>query len=604
LRWLPNFLFDRKYRLIHAVIVTTAVVVHGMLHYLTYIPDFRQVIGSLPYFRLHILHEAEFLLIIVYAALTLRWKGGAVVTIVTGLTSIPFILAPYIFGRDPRPDELRDNSIQVAFILGMATLMVLFIETAQRDRERVAAHARRLTSLAAVSRASAESPETKVAVGHAVAVIQQTLPKSAILAYLFSQQSPDRLTPAGIAGGSGTWERGAPSLKIDAAGVRTLRNEQSPPLEALPEPLADLRAAFPAGTKRIVTMPMNAHDEFIGLLIAGLPQGAPPRTDLDFLRSAAGQMALVVRNTQLYEDERRAHRQVVKQERLTALGQIASGIAHDINNALSPVLGFSDLMMSNPEDLQDQEMALRYLKSINTNAKDIAAMVRRLRGFYVNTESEDDFDAVEMKSLIDEAILTTQPRWKDQALAAGIEIQVTQAVEETPPAFGDPSELREVLVNLILNATDAMPKSGSITVSLRPEGSWVVLEVADTGKGMSEETRMRCFEPFFSTKEGRGRGLGLAVTYGIIKRHKGKIDVASAPDEGTTFTIRLPTYQRSAEENVMKSLGTSARPLSLLVVEDEEDIRFMLSQFISRDGHTAVTAKDGREGFDLFRSRA
>ncbi len=564
MRWLTDFLFDRKYRLIHAVIVVTAVLVHGLMHYLTYIPDVRAVIGNLPYFRLHILHEAEFLLIIVYAALTLRWKAGAAVTIFTAMTSIPFILTPFIFGREPRLDELRDNSIQVAFIIGMAALMVLFIETAQRDRERVAAHARRLTSLAAVSRASAESPKTKEAVRHAVTVVQQTLPRSAVLAYVFGPQSPDILLSAGYAGISESQAESVRSLKMDAAAARLLRSEQSGTPAELPQPLTSLRQVLPSSAKRIVSIPMNAQDEFVGLIIVALPEGKPPKTDLDFLRSAAGQLALVVRNTQLYEDEQRAHRQVVQQERLTALGQMASGIAHDINNAIAPVLGFSDLMMSHPGELNDKEMTARYLKSINTNAKDIAQMVRRLRGFYLPTEHDDDFDAVEMASLIDEAITTTEPRWKDQAMAAGIEINVVRHLGKTPPVNGDPSELREILVNFILNAVDSMEKSGTITLSLRTESSWVVLEISDTGKGMSEETQQRCFEPFFSTKDGRGRGLGLAVTYGIIKRHRGKIDVSSTPGQGTTFTIQLPAYEKKAEGGQVKNIdAVVSKPVTM-----------------------------------------
>ena len=601
MRWLTDFLFDRKYRLIHAVTIITAVLVHGLMHYLTYIPDVREVIGNLPYFRLHILHEAEFLLIIVYAALTLRWKAGAAVTIFTALTSIPFILAPFIFGRDPRVDELRDNSIQVAFIIGMAALMILFIETAQRDRERVTAHARRLTSLAAVSRASAGSPETKEAVGHAVAVVQQTLPESAVLAYVFSPHSPDTLVSAGYAGVSESQAEKVRSLRLDAAGARLLRSEQSGTPAELPLPLVPLREVLPSAAKRIVSMPMNAQDEFVGLMTIALPQAKPPKTDLDFLRSAAGQLALVVRNTQLYEDEQRAHRQVVQQERLTALGQMASGIAHDINNALAPVLGFSDLMMSHPGELQDQEMTARYLKSINTNAKDIAQMVKRLRGFYVHGETDDDFDAVEMASLIEKAITTTEPRWKGQALAAGIEITVARHIEKTPPVNGDPSELREILVNFILNAADAMEKSGTITLSLRPEGSWAVLEVSDTGKGMSKETQEHCFEPFYSTKDGRGRGLGLAVTYGIIKRHRGKIEVSSAPGHGATFTIRLPAYETKTQEAPAAASGPEMGKLSILVADDEEDIRHMLAKFMSLDGHTVVTAKDRQEALEAFK---
>ena len=180
-----SFFLNPKHRRLHVTIVATALVVHGLLHYLTYIPAVQPVVGNLPYFRLHVLHEAEFLLIIVYAAITLRWKGAAGALAFTAFTSVPFILTPYIFGREPRPDELRDQAIQVGFILLMGGLMIYFIENASRERDQVSAHAKRLSALAEVSRTASASLDPHVAVGSTLPIVRNTLGGQAVLAYAY-----------------------------------------------------------------------------------------------------------------------------------------------------------------------------------------------------------------------------------------------------------------------------------------------------------------------------------------------------------------------------------------------------------------------------------
>ena len=166
--------------------------------------------------------------------------------------------------------------------------------------------------------------------------------------------------------------------------------------------------------------------------------------------------------------------------------------------------------------------------------------------------------------LIGQAISLTQPRWQTQAIAAGCEIVVAADLGEIPMVAGDPAELREVFTNMIFNAVDAMPEGGGITLCTRAEGGTVVLQISDTGTGMSEGVQRRCLEPFFTTKGSRGTGLGLAMVFGIIHRHGGVIDIASEVGKGTTFTLRLPATAVEGASNPA-AVAAVPRPLHILV---------------------------------------
>ena len=201
--------------------------------------------------------------------------------------------------------------------------------------------------------------------------------------------------------------------------------------------------------------------------------------------------------------------QVLQQERLRAMGQMASGIAHDFNNSLSPIVGFAELLMRTPD--LPKETAQTYAQLINTAALDAASVIRRLRELYRDRAETVVDGSVDLARCIDEVVALTQPRWKNQALGQGIGISVDKRVADVPLISGDAAGIREMLANLIFNAVDAMPQGGTITVRARPENGHVRLEVSDTGTGMSEEIRQRCLEPFFSTKGQHGTGLGLSL---------------------------------------------------------------------------------------------
>ena len=303
---------------------------------------------------------------------------------------------------------------------------------------------------------------------------------------------------------------------------------------------------------------------------------------------------------QAVEDLKAAQEQVIQQERLRALGSMASGIAHDFNNSLVGILGLTELLLNRPEDLENKAKARHYLEMINTTAKDAGKIVDRLREFYRFREKRDALEAIDLNLLVDGAITLTQPRWKTQAETRNISITMQRDLQEIPKVTGNVAELREVLTNLIFNAIDAMPKGGNITIRTHCKDNQVVLEVSDTGHGMTEEIRRRCFEPFFTTKGTHGTGLGLSMVHGIVQRHQATLEVKSEVDKGSTFIIRFPPQSAPAQPVSPLRPNTTLQNLRVLVVDDEPMVRTIIGEYLAIDGHVVETADGGRDGVEKF----
>jgi CheY-like chemotaxis protein/two-component sensor histidine kinase len=290
---------------------------------------------------------------------------------------------------------------------------------------------------------------------------------------------------------------------------------------------------------------------------------------------------------------------VLQQERLRAMGEMASGIAHDFNNTLSPIVGFAELLLQRPD--LPRETAQKYVKLINTAARDAASVIRRLRELYRERGESAPDAAVDLGRCIEEATALTEPRWKSQAQVRGVSIRIVRNVVDVPVILGDAAGIREMLTNLIFNAVDAMPEGGTIAMQARVDGDDVVLAVSDTGVGMTEEVRRRCLEPFFSTKDQHGTGLGLALVHATVQRHRGSLSVQSAPSQGTTFHIRLP-INRQAPAAPVETPVEAPRRLRVLVVEDDPLVRLAVTEQLSSQGHTVQCATNGLEGLDTFMS--
>jgi len=234
----------------------------------------------------------------------------------------------------------------------------------------------------------------------------------------------------------------------------------------------------------------------------------------------------------------RAQEALVRSEKLDVLGRMAAGIAHDFNNILVSIRGYADLALL---DLAGHpELVRGDVEHVLTGSGDAAEAIRRLQSLYRQADDTSDFALVHLDLLVTEALALTQPQWKDQPQSRGATINIVRDLRPTAPVLGNAGELRRVLANLIVNAVDAMPDGGRLTLATRQEDSWCCLQVSDTGGGIAPEQSQRLFEPFYTTKGGRGSGLGLTVSLNIVKRHGGSILVDGGQGHGATFTVRLP----------------------------------------------------------------
>ena len=335
------------------------------------------------------------------------------------------------------------------------------------------------------------------------------------------------------------------------------------------------------------------------------------RTYLKHVETSAAQAAQAenhVKELSHYiTEQERIREQFSQMEKLSALGELASGVAHDFNNTLAGILGRAQLL----QRTNDPEKLRRGLDIIIKTAEDGAKTVKRIQDF-ARQRRDHNFELVAIDQILMDASEITRPRWKNCAEASNIHISVELEIGSNAMVMGDDSELREVLVNMVFNAIDAMPEGGTLKLSSRTVGEKVTIIVADSGVGMYPEVRSRIFDPFFTTKGKAGLGLGLAVSFGIIRRHGGNIDVESHYGRGTEFCITLPV-SKIAETHLIKRelviqadeqpLPTTNRvaPTRLLVVDDEDFVRDLLGEILEGEDCLVELAQNGTEALALFR---
>jgi signal transduction histidine kinase/ActR/RegA family two-component response regulator len=362
--------------------------------------------------------------------------------------------------------------------------------------------------------------------------------------------------------------------------------------------------------KSEAAFPLKVRDQLFGVLnIESDELYGFDEEDLKTLSSFASQMSISIENAQLFSDLkqtlqelRQAQDQVVQAEKLRAMGELASGVAHDFNNVLAVVLGNTQLLLHQLDHLGPEEIR-EGLKVIERSSKDGAETIRRIQEF-TGVRRDREFISLSLNEIVTEVVNITQPRWRDQTQKKGIQIELTTHLGEIPLIMGNPSEVREVLTNIIFNAVDAMSKGGKLTVTTQPQAEdWVEVRIADTGIGMTEDVKKRVFDPFFTTKGVTNSGLGMSVSYGIIKRHGGEILIESEPQKGTTFIIHLPTGY-GEEEGLVKEVSVlkESRRARILVIDDEDSVRDILSRMLKTKGHKVVVAPNGEEGIERFRA--
>jgi signal transduction histidine kinase/ActR/RegA family two-component response regulator len=364
----------------------------------------------------------------------------------------------------------------------------------------------------------------------------------------------------------------------------------------------------------MVIAPLVAERTLFGVLIAARCEvGAFTSADCEFLKQLSEHVALAAKQAELnnalqmaYDDLRRSQQTTMQQERLRALGQIASGIAHDINNAISPVSLYTESLLEREPNLS--ERARNYLTTIQRAIGDVAGTVARMREFYRQREPQLSLARVDLNVTVQQALQLTQARWSDLPQQKGIMIEVKTDLAPLPTeVMVAEGEMRDALTNLIFNAVDAMPEGGTLTIRTRrvepssdQETPRVHIEIGDTGIGMDEATQRRCLEPFFTTKGERGSGLGLAMVYGMITRHSAELQLDSAPGRGSTFRLIFNAAGALTVEPEAAPIAIGPQPLRILLVDDDPLLITSLQEVLVGDGHDVTAANGGQAGIDAF----
>jgi len=381
-----------------------------------------------------------------------------------------------------------------------------------------------------------------------------------------------------------------------------------PDISDLPHPIS--RKLGELGIRSMVLASLRADSETLGvLLVASKRTGRFKSTDCEFFRQLGVHVALSIRQSHLhqclseaYEDLRNTREAMSKQERLAAVGQLASGIAHDINNALSPVGMYAFMMLEEERNLSDA--GREALETIRKAVDDVGETLARFRRFYKAPGKDFVSEELALNFIVDETIEMSRPRWMLASRREGVEVTLERELAgDLPTLTGNSGELRDAITNLLINAIDAMPNGGTLSVRtmLRKAddgSSRIVLEVADTGVGMDEATRERCVEPFFTTKGELGTGLGMAMVHSSVQRHGGVLEIDSVVGSGTTVRMSFPTSSQVAQ--VKPSEDVQPRPVRLLVVDDDPVILRALETALDNDGHDVVLASGGREALRTF----
>ena len=304
---------------------------------------------------------------------------------------------------------------------------------------------------------------------------------------------------------------------------------------------------------------------------------------------------------------------IIRQERLKALGEMVSGIAHDFSNILTPIMAYSDLLQD--EDIESGERG-EYLSLIATAASDGAALIRRLRNFYKPGIAASRYAQYSLYQVVKDALALAHPRWSSRGGGLS-KIEVVQDIDEDLELFGAENEVRQAILNLLLNAGDAIEGTGTIAISTGLEGDHLWVRVSDSGQGMAPDVLARCGESFFSTKGKQGTGLGLSMVYETASRHGGRVDMASTIGEGTVVTVflaRNPALRpmdmqdgsdgpvtmvrdtKALTEQEHRELGD----LEILIVDDDPVIRHALGRVFSRAGYGSMIASNGEEGMVMI----
>jgi len=553
-------------------------------------------------------------------------------------TGVAYVLASSLQRRISKPilalavtarsvSENRDYSVraepaegkELALLTGAFNHMLTRIEEGQ---SRLHSQLTRLDLLQRITRAIGERQDLRSIFQVVLRTLEDDLPLDFACACLYEAGSGS-VTVTTIGAGSTRFAGGLELTSGQVVAIDQNGLARCVAGELVYEPdTRELEFPFPrrfseAGLYSLVIAPLLVDNRVFGMLVAARRrERAFSSPDCEFLLQLSQHVALASRQAQLhealqhaYDDLRQSQQTVMQQERLRALGQMASGIAHDINNAMSPASIYTDVLLQHESNLSEKGRG--YLTTIQRAIDDVADTVSRMREFYRPREQQLVLARVGLNRMIEQVLALTRARWSDQAQQRGSMIELrTELADSMPEVMGAEGEIRDALTNLIFNAVDAMPEGGTLTVRSRavisdpdPEGPsrHVHIEVCDSGIGMSEETRRRCLEPFYTTKGERGTGLGLAMVYGMVQRHSAELEIDSALGSGTTVRLIFPVSELSHGQTArLPALAMPAQRLSLLLVDDDPLITQSLQDSLEADGHRVTAADGGQAGIDAF----
>jgi signal transduction histidine kinase/ActR/RegA family two-component response regulator len=491
------------------------------------------------------------------------------------------------------------------------------------DQTKLRSQLSRMELLQRITRATAERHDLTSVFRVVLRHLEEDMPLHFACMCIY-EESIEALSVAVIGPASGEL---APAVKlseservpIDQNGLaRCVAGElvYEPDTAAIPFPFPQRFAH--AELRALVFAPIQVEKKVFGVLVAARrASDSFSSPDCEFLTQLSEHIALASHQAQLYsalqrayDDLRQSQQAIMQQERLRALGEMASGIAHDINNSISPVALYTESLLEREPGLS--ERARGYLTTIQTAIEDVSETVARMREFYRPREAELVLSQVACNRLIEQVVNLTRARWSDQPQQRGVVIGLrTELAADLPNIMGSEVEIRDALTNLIFNAVDAMPEGGTLTLRTRVVASGsslagdaarhVHMEVMDTGIGMDEETRRRCLEPFYTTKGERGTGLGLAMVYGMVQRHSADLEIESAPGRGTTVSLVFTVTEQTAS---LPGRAVASQPpaqrLRILLVDDDPMLIKSLRDILEQDGHVVTVAEGGQKGIDLF----
>jgi len=348
----------------------------------------------------------------------------------------------------------------------------------------------------------------------------------------------------------------------------------------------------------IVVIPIILKDNVIGTLFLRSVRDNKffNEREIKFLKVVARIAANALDNAFLYENLESTRLQLVQSERLRALGELATGVAHNFNNLLSGILGHTQMLLSKDIDASIRER----LQIVEKLVLDGGEIVRRIQEF-TRLRTTKDFSAVNLKDIINDVVRMTESKWSGGHNTSKIVLRVDANQMEIPIVDGNATELREVFINILFNAVDAMPNGGELRIRTETNGKNVFVYFIDTGEGMSEETRKRVFDPFFTTKGSKGTGLGMSVAYGIINRHNGQISIDSELGIGTTVTVQLPVSEKVIKEIECNYGLRREERARILLIEDHKITLDVLAENLVNLGYYVQKVESGMAGIKIFK---